>query len=435
MKVAVFGLGYVGSVTAACLAADGHAVVGVDPAASKVEAILRGEAPVAEPGLSDLIRRAVAARRLAATTDPHQALRHADVALVCVGTPSAPNGAPTTTYVEQVAAQIAAHLRGQPRERALTVAFRSTMLPCTTASIVAEQLPQALPGSAFPGVHYAFVPEFLREATAIRDFHRPPFSVVGTESPDAARTLRTLFASVDAPVRVVSVEAAEALKYASNAFHAVKVAFANEMDRFCAAAGLDAGEMMELFVSDDVLNVSSKYLRPGFAFGGSCLPKDLRAITNFARRRDVELPLLESLLPSNAAQIDRLVGHVLAQPWRTVALLGLAFKSGTDDLRESPYVEVAERLLAKGLTVQVHDANVIPGQLVGGNLRFVETRLPHIWRMLQPSLDAALDGADVVIVGSEQRMEIVSQAAAGGLPVLRSDRAMLTWPVAAPSPV
>lgn len=423
LKIAIFGLGYVGSVTAACLAGAGHDVVGVDLAEAKVRAVREGRAPLAEPGLEDLILEGVDAGRLTATTDAEAALTEADVAIICVGTPSAPSGALTTTYVTGVARQIGDFLRAHPDGRHLTVVFRSTLLPGTTHTIADAELPE--PSEDRFSVVYC--PEFLRESTAIKDFKTPPFTVIGTSDARALATVREVFASADGPVRHVTIPTAEAIKYASNAFHAVKITFANEMARFADAYEVDANKLMEVFVEDRILNVSERYLRPGFSFGGSCLPKDVRAVTNAARKADVSVPLLESLLPSNTVHTRRLIDHVLRLGWKEVALLGLAFKSNTDDLRESPYVEIAETLLGKGITVRIYDEIVRVDELTGSNETFVQTHLPHLARLLTRTRAEATDGADGVIIGSDRTPQ--DELAALAVPVLDADSPALEWPV------
>jgi len=422
MRVVVFGLGYVGSVTAACLAEAGHHVVGVDLARQKVLAVRRGLAPLAEPGLPELITHVVDAGRLTATTDAARALIDADVAVVCVGTPSAPNGSLFTGFVEEVLGQIGAFLDAHPEGRHLTVVVRSTLLPGTTERIVAARMPDPAGGR----YSVAYCPEFLRESSAIVDFGHPPFTIIGTDDDVALAAVTHLFESVAAPVRQVSIATAESVKYASNAFHAVKIAFANEMARFADAYDVDAEALMAVFVEDKVLNVSARYLRPGASFGGSCLPKDVRALIHAVRHADVAAPLLESLLPSNASHTRRLVDHVLSLGWRRVALLGLAFKSGTDDLRESPYVDIAETLTGKGVQVRIFDEVVNPAELVGSNESYIRLRLPHLEKLLVDSRAAAIAGADGIILGSDHAPHDVLLDA--GVPVLDANTPARHWP-------
>lgn len=426
MKVAVFGLGYVGSVTASCLADAGHEVVGVDLAQSKVDAILQGHAPLAEPGLDALTRNVVESGRLTATTDVASALTGAEVAMICVGTPSAPNGSLVTGFVEAVLVEIAEFLDGTRGAGRLTVVIRSTLLPGTTERLVEAHMPVGNGGRY--GV--AYCPEFLRESTAIDDFRHPPFTIIGTEDDNTLASVIRLFESVGAPIRHVTVATAESIKYASNAFHAVKIAFANEMARFADAYGVDADTLMAVFVEDRILNVSERYLRPGASFGGSCLPKDVRALTYAARRADVDAPLLESLLASNSSHTRRVVDHVLALGWRRVALLGLAFKSGTDDLRESPYVDIAETLTGKGVEVRIYDAVVNPAELVGSNESYIRLRLPHLERLLFDSRAAAIEGVDGIILGSDRTPDDFPDPSV--IPLLDANTPARHWPQFAP---
>ncbi len=426
MRVAVFGLGYVGSVTASCLADAGHEVVGVDLSQAKVHAILQGHAPLAEPGLDGLTRSVVESGRLTATTDVAIALTGAEAAVICVGTPSAPNGSLVTEFVETVLREIAEFLDGNPDAGRLTVIIRSTLLPGTTERLIESHLPVRNGGRY--GV--AYCPEFLRESTAIEDFRHPPFTIIGTDDDVTFASVVALFESVGAPIRHVTIATAESIKYASNAFHAVKIAFANEIARFADAYGVDADTLMAVFVEDRVLNVSERYLRPGASFGGSCLPKDVRALTYAARRADVDAPLLESLLASNSSHTRRVVDHVLLLGWRRVALLGLAFKTGTDDLRESPYVDIAETLTGKGVEVHIYDAVVNPAELVGSNESYIRLRLPHLEKLLFDSRAAAVEGVDGIILGSDRPPGRFVESS--GIPVLDANTPARHWPQFAP---
>ncbi|MGH8866742.1 MAG: nucleotide sugar dehydrogenase [Actinomycetes bacterium] len=398
MRVAVFGLGYVGSVTAACLAAAGHEVVGVDPVAAKRDALRKGRSPVSEPGLDMIIADAVGRGALRVADDVTEAVQAVDVCVICVGTPSQANGSLDLSYLTRVAEQIGAALG--PVDRHVVVAVRSTVLPGTTESVVAPLLERASGKIDGEGFSVAFCPEFLRESTAVEDFYAPPFTVLGTRSDTASSMLTGLLRQGTSPVHVVDPATAEALKYACNAFHAVKVTFANEIGRFCRSVGVDARGVMDIFCEDDQLNVSRRYLRPGFAFGGSCLPKDLRALVHRARHADQDLPLLASLLPSNETHIRQAVDVVLATGTRRVALLGLSFKPGTDDLRESPFVTVAEALLGKGIDLRVYDKAVNPQRLVGANREYMERHLPHLARVLTSDVEEALDGAECVVLAT-----------------------------------
>ena len=401
MKIAVFGLGYVGTVTAACLASRGHDVWGVDVDAAKVDEIRDGRSPVAEPGLDGLVAQMVASGALHATTSCVNALDRADVSLVCVGTPSTPRGGTDLTYVKRAVDDIAAAMRTvqPPASRQHSVIIRSTVPPGTVDEVVIPALTNGLTGAGIT-TGAAMCPEFLREGSGVADFFAPPFVVVGTSDPGAAEALTAMFGFSGQPVRVVDVRTAEALKYACNAFHATKVSFTNEVSRLFRLLGVDAREVMSLFCEDQVLNISPAYLRPGFAFGGSCLPKDLRSLLHLARVNGADLPLLAGTLSTNELVISEAVDRVLACDTRTVALLGLSFKMDTDDLRESPMVELAERLVGKGFDVRIYDPVVHPARLVGSNRRYVESKLPHLERLLTYEPGEALRGAGAAIVSS-----------------------------------
>jgi GDP-mannose 6-dehydrogenase len=407
MNVAVFGLGYVGTVTAACLASRGHRVVGVDVDPGKVDMINAGASPVVEPGLGPLVAAAVEAGLLRATTMAEPAMEEAAVSLICVGTPSAPGGATDLRYVERALEDVrrAMDTVAPPPGGRHTVVVRSTVPPGTGEAVVAPVFAGPLPDGWT--VATAMCPEFLREGFGVADFFDPPYIVLGTEDDDAAAQLERLFGCVDAPAHRVSVGTAEALKFACNAFHATKVSFANEVARVFHGQGVDTREVMGLFCLDTKLNISPRYLRPGFAFGGSCLPKDLRSLLHLARIEDVDAPLLAGVMQTNDLVVRAVVERVLASEQRHVALMGLSFKSGTDDLRESPNVDLAERLIGKGYDVRIYDPLVNPERLVGANRRHVEERLPHLSGLLTGHAEQALVGADVVIV-SDGGAEVVS---------------------------
>jgi GDP-mannose 6-dehydrogenase len=400
MKVAVFGLGYVGTVTAAGLASRGHRVVGVDVDTMKVDAICRGESPVVEPGIGELVHDAVATGSLWATTDVRLAIEGADVSLVCVGTPSSARGDTDLTYVHRAVQDLRDSMDGAraPQGGVHTVVVRSTVPPGTCAQVVAPVFADELPQGW--SVAVAMCPEFLREGCGVEDFFAPPFVVVGAEDVRARASMGELFAFLGLPIHHVSLGTAESLKYACNAFHAVKVTFANEMGRVFSAYGVDSRRVMEIFSEDTKLNVSKAYLRPGFAFGGSCLPKDLRALQSMARSHDIEIPMVGSALTSNEMLVRSVVDRVLQSGYRSVCLLGLSFKMDTDDLRESPNLEVAERFVGKGLDVRIYDPIVNPDKLVGANLRHLQSKLAHVNRLLAATPEEALDGAEVVIVSS-----------------------------------
>src|SRR5215469_2776280 len=388
MRVAVLGLGYVGTVTAACLAASGHDVWGVDVDAAKVDDIRAGRSPVAEPGLPALVARAVAEGTLHATTSRLDALDRTDVSLVCVGTPSTARGGADLTYIQRAVDEIVAALRvvRPPASRHHSVIIRSTVPPGTVEEMVVPALTSGLAGTAI-AVGAAMCPEFLRGGSGIADFYAPPSVVVGPADPAVAETVSGLLAFLDQPVRVVDVRVAEALKYACNAFHATKVSFANEIARLFRLLGVDSREVMSLFCEDSILNISPSYLRPGFAFGGSCLPKDLRSLLHLARVSGADLPLLAGTLATNELVIGEAVNRVVALDAGSVALLG-------------PSVELAERLIGKGFDVRIYDPVVNPARLVGANRRHVESKLPHLERLLAHEPGHALRGADIAIVSS-----------------------------------
>jgi len=392
MRISVFGLGYVGVVTAACLARHGHEVVGVEINATKVELLNQGIPPVVEKGLEELVREVVRKGALKATQDAIQAVASSDVSLVCVGTPSRRDGGPDTSYVFRVAEEIGQGIRQKATEH--TVILRSTVLPGTT-EIFSRLITEHTGGIA---VNVAYNPEFLREGSSIADFYHPPYTLVGTQSPTAESVLRELYSFLDAPFLVVEIRVAEMIKYVANAWHATKIVFANEIGRLAEEAGLDAREVMEIITMDTKLNVSPAYMRPGFAYGGSCLPKDLQALVQWARSLNVETPLLSALAASNRLHIERVLQAVLATGKRKVGLLGLAFKPGTDDLRESPSVELAERLIGKGGELRILDPAVHTAKLMGSNREYIEQRLPHLSRLLVESEEEILQHAEVLVL-------------------------------------
>ncbi|MDQ6616493.1 MAG: nucleotide sugar dehydrogenase [Actinomycetota bacterium] len=419
MKVAVFGLGYVGTVTSACLAAHGHDVWGVDPDRNKVGLVSAGRSPVVEPGLEPLIAKAVAGGSLHATCDPVEAVAGADISLICVGTPSAPDGSTELSYLKRVVTDIGRALAatGSSRPGFHSVVVRSTVPPGTVEGVVAPALEAELGDEAGSHVGVAMCPEFLREGTSVADFFDPPFTVAGTVDRSVADALDRLFGFLDRPLRVVPVRTAEGLKYACNAFHATKVAFSNEVARLYRHLGVDAREVMDLFCQDSYLNISPRYLRPGFAFGGSCLPKDLRSLLYLGRINSIDLPLLSGTLYSNELSVRQVVDRVITSPGRKVALLGLGFKAETDDLRESPSVELAERLSGKGYDLSIYDPVIQPARLVGANRGYVESKLPHLSRLLTDSAAEALAGCDVAVVSVHARC-IVSDLLADPPPMV-----------------
>jgi GDP-mannose 6-dehydrogenase len=398
MKLSVFGLGYVGCVSAACFARAGHEVVGVDVNTTKVGIINSGQSPIVEPGVAELIAEMVAAGRLRATTDARAAVAQTDLSLVCVGTPSRANGSLDLTYVKRVCAEIGAGLEGRPGRH--TVVIRSTMLPGTVESVVTPALEVYSGLKAGPDFGVCINPEFLREGTALKDFYAPPFTLVGADDEEAAAPVRRLYAHIDAPVFVTAVKAAEMVKYACNCFHALKVSFANEIGNVAKELGIDSHEVMRVFCHDTKLNLSPYYLKPGFAFGGSCLPKDLRALTYKAREVDVEVPVLQAALQSNRLQVERGVEMVLRTGRKRVGVLGFSFKAGTDDLRESPMVTLIETLLGKGLQLALYDRDVSLARLVGANKEYIEREIPHISQLMRASVEEVLAHAEVIVVGN-----------------------------------
>ncbi|MFW5469130.1 nucleotide sugar dehydrogenase [Knoellia sp. CPCC 206435] len=401
MKVVIFGLGYVGTVTAAGLASRGHDVVGVDVDAGKVAAINGGTSPVVEPGVDRLVLDAVQAGRLRATTDVAEAMDRADLSLVCVGTPSRPRGDTDLSFIQRALSDLreAMSQAAPPASGFHSVVIRSTVPPGTGSSVVGPTFaPDLVPDGWSVGT--AMCPEFLREGCGVEDFFAPPFVVVGTADPRTRESCEDLFGFLGLELHHVDVGTAESLKYACNAFHAVKVTFANEMGRIFSQFGVDSRTVMQLFCEDHKLNISPSYLRPGFAFGGSCLPKDVRALQSMARTVGVDLPLVSSTLTSNELTVRALVDRVLETGYRRVAILGLSFKMDTDDLRESPNLEIAERFVGKGLDVRIYDPVVNPDKLVGANLRHFQSKLAHVNRLLAPTPELALEDAEVAIVAT-----------------------------------
>ncbi len=398
MRVSVFGLGYVGSVSAACLARSGHTVIGVEPNPVKVGLINDGKSPVIEAGLDALVHDAVIAGRLRATVDPADAVRCSDVSLVCVGTPSQRNGSLDLAYVTRACEQIGGALRDHPGFHVVCV--RSTILPGTMRGVVIPTLEAASGRRCGAEFGVANNPEFLREGTAVNDYAHPPKTVIGASDARSGALIAQLYDGIDAPMIVTEIEVGEMVKYADNAWHAVKVVFANEIGNISKELGIDSHKVMDIFCQDTKLNLSSYYMKPGFAFGGSCLPKDVRALTYAAQQLDVRVPLLGSVLDSNELQIRRGLDMIYATNARRIGILGFSFKAGTDDLRESPLVVVIETLIGKGFDLRVYDRNVRLSALTGANREFIETRIPHISRLMVDRIDDVLDHAEVVVIGN-----------------------------------
>lgn len=397
MNVSIFGLGYVGAVSAVCLARHGHRVIGVDTNAHKAESINSGVSPIVEPEMDGLLASALGSGLLSATTDARSAVMESGLSLLCVGTPSNPNGSLNLEYIVRVAEQVGDILREKKGFHGIVI--RSTVLPGTVrrvSAIIAERSGRVA-GEAFA---VASNPEFLREGTSVVDFENPPYTVVGSDSPRLVEMLRELYQPIQAPFHVVRVEESELLKYACNSFHAVKVTFANEIGAVCKRLGIDSHVVMRIFAEDTKLNISPYYLKPGFAFGGSCLPKDVRALSFQARTLDLSTPLLESLMHSNRDQIERAVDWVVARKRKNVGVLGLSFKKDTDDLRESPIVSVVEALLGKGFAISIYDANVNIAKLVGANRSYIEQEIPHISQLMCGSIDEVLRRSEVILVAN-----------------------------------
>jgi GDP-mannose 6-dehydrogenase len=399
MRVSVFGLGYVGCVSAASLAGDGHEVIGVDVNTGKVAAINEGRSPIVEPGLDELLARCTSERRLRATTDTAEAVRDSDVSLLCVGTPSHKNGSLDLSYLERVSEQVGAALKNKSAYHVVVV--RSTVLPGTTHDVVIPALERTSGKKYGEGFGVSVNPEFLREGTALKDFRKPPLTLVGhNHAADASGTI-ALYQAIDAPLISTTIRVAEMMKYTSNAWHALKVCFANEIGNLCKRLDVDSHEVMDIFCRDEKLNLSAYYLKPGFAFGGSCLPKDVRALQYRAKELDVELPVISSILPSNKLQIEHAFNQVMDTGRKNIGLLGFSFKAGTDDLRESPIVILAEALLGKGCTLRIYDRNVSLARLVGANKDYIDRQIPHLSSLLCETIGEVVEQSEVVVVGNQ----------------------------------
>jgi GDP-mannose 6-dehydrogenase len=411
MRIAVLGLGYVGCVSAACLARLGHLVTGVDRDQHKVDSVLAARAPFHEPGLESLIQAGVGAGLLTATTDMAVAVQSADVVFICVGTPSEVNGNLGLDQLTRICAEIRPLLA--ERTESLVIAVRSTVFPGTAEEVVIPTL-----GGPHSMVKVVSNPEFLREGTAVKDFMEPSLVVVGGEDRLAVETVASLYDPLGFPACLVSLRTAEMIKYACNAFHAVKIVFANEIGSLAMRLGVDSREVMTTLCRDEKLNVSAAYLMPGFAFGGSCLPKDLRALAYRASRLDVEVPMLSAVLPSNTAHLNRAIRHVLAQPSERLGVIGLAFKEDTDDVRESPVVSMLEYLIGKGRNVRVFDPHIRMDAIYGSNRHFILASIPHISKLMDESLERMLEWADHLVLAQKQSPAVMERIRASGLPVI-----------------
>lgn len=401
MKISIFGLGYVGAVSAGCFAQDGHEVIGVDPYQPKVDLINHGQSPVIEKDIGEIIAYAVKNKRLRATVDVSEAIDKSDISLICVGTPSQLNGSLDLKYVRNVCEQIGASLKRKNRFH--VVVARSTMLPGSMANVVIPTLEAASGKKAGKDFGVCNNPEFLREGTAVYDFYHPPKTLIGEIDRNSGDLLARLYENLDAPLIRTDVETAEMVKYSDNVWHALKVGFANEIGNICKAIGIDGHKVMEIFCQDNKLNLSSYYLKPGFAFGGSCLPKDVRALVYKARSLDLEAPILNAIIPSNQCQIEKGLKMILEKGNKKVGFLGFSFKAGTDDLRESPLVELIERLIGKGYDVKIFDRNVNIARLVGANRDYILNHIPHISKLMVESIEAVLTHAQTVVVGNADK--------------------------------
>ncbi len=399
MNLSVFGIGYVGCVSAACFANEGHNVIGVDVNPTKVDLINQGNSPIIEPGINEIMKEVVKSGHLCATNDSAAAVNSSEVSLICVGTPSNPNGSLDLRYVIRVCQEIGAALKTKNEHHVVVV--RSTMLPGTIQNVVVRALEEYSGKKASSDFGVCINPEFLREGTSLKDFYAPPFTIIGADDPATAETVRQLYLDIDAPVFVTSVKTAEMVKYVCNCFHALKVSFANEVGNICKALRVDSHEVMEIFCEDTKLNLSPYYLKPGFAFGGSCLPKDLRAINYKAKELDVEVPVLSAILPSNRLQIELAVDMVVRTGKKQIGVLGLSFKAGTDDLRESPMVTLIETLIGKGYQLAIYDRDVSLARLVGANKEYIEREIPHISQLLRISMDEVLRDSDIIVIGNK----------------------------------
>lgn len=401
MKLSVFGLGYVGCVSAACFAKEGHQVVGVDVNPTKAGIINEGKSPIVEAGIGELIGEMVSSGRLSATTDSEGAVHHSEVSLVCVGTPSNANGSLDLTYVKRVCKDIGSALEKKSQRH--IIVMRSTMLPGTMEEVVVPALEVHSSKKAGRDFDVCINPEFLREGSSLKDFYAPPFTLIGAESEDVAASVRRLYAGVEAPLYVTKIRAAEMVKYACNCFHGLKVTFANEIGNICKGLNIDSHEVMEVFCRDTKLNLSPYYLKPGFAFGGSCLPKDLRALAYKAKDLDVTTPVLSAILQSNRLQIERAFEMVLATGKKRIGVLGFSFKAGTDDLRESPMVTLIEALIGKGMQLAIYDRDVSLARLFGANKEYIEGEIPHISNLMRQSVAEVLASSEVLIIGNQAK--------------------------------
>ena len=399
MKVSVFGLGYVGAVSAGCLTQEGHDVIGVDRARTKVDLINAGQSPIIEGDISEIIAAAVEAGRLRATQDPVQAIRDTDLSFVCVGTPSQANGNLDLSYIRRVCEEIGLALTCKAARH--TIVVRSTILPGTMHRVVIPILEEYSGKQAGIGFGVCNNPEFLREGSAVADFKFPAKTIIGELDEASGDMLAELYARLDAPLVRTDLETAEMVKYIDNSWHALKIAFANVIGNLCKSLAVDGHRAMEILCLDKKLNISPAYLSPGFAFGGSCLPKDLRALAYTAKLQDLELPILSSILRSNELQVMRGLQLILEKGRTRIGVLGFSFKAGTDDLRESPMIEIIERLVGKGYDLRIYDKNVQIAKLVGANRDFILNRIPHVSKLMVDDIDAVIRHAETIVIGNK----------------------------------
>lgn len=398
MKISIFGMGYVGAVSAGCLADNGHEVTGVDPVEAKVDLINQGQTPIIEKDIGEIIKKNVQNGRLKATISAADAVYGTKISFVCVGTPSQLNGNLDLKYIRRVCEKIGSVIK-EKKERHVVV-IRSTILPGTMRNVVIPTLEEYSGKTA--GIDFGICnnPEFLREGTAVYDFYNPPKTVIGESDAMSGGILAEIYKKFDAPLIRTSLETAEMVKYVDNVWHALKTGFANEIGNICKAAGIDSHKVMDIFCQDNKLNISSAYLKPGFAFGGSCLPKDLRALTYQAKSFDLSSPILNAVLPSNAGQIQRALDMIISKGKKKIGILGFSFKAGTDDLRESPMVEVIERLIGKGYDIRLFDKNVNMASLVGANRDYILNVIPHISRLMVKNIESIMDHAETIVIGN-----------------------------------
>jgi GDP-mannose 6-dehydrogenase len=398
-NISVFGLGYVGTISAAFLANKGHAVIGVDVNPTKVELFHKGHSPVIEEGIAELMRKGVDEGRISATVDTRYAVMNSSISLICVGTPSRTNGSLDLDHVERVCKDIGLVLAEKVDYH--IVVLRSTVLPGTSEDVLLPILEQSSGKKAFRDFGLCFNPEFLREGIAVKDFADPPFTVIGSDDERTSRAVAELYSMLTAPVMVVPIKVAEMVKYANNAFHALKVTFANEIGNLCKQQGIDSHLVMDIFSQDTKMNLSPYYLKPGFAFGGSCLPKDLRALIYHSHRYDLNLCVLNAVLESNRRQVEIAYEMVKATGYKNIGVLGISFKAGTDDLRASPVVDLIEHLIGKGYQINIYDKNVSLANLYGANRAYIEQEIPHIAQLMQDTILDVLKSSQVIIIGND----------------------------------